>query len=104
MNVSVGLPAGAVAGDTLTVTGQEPVTLTQAQIDAGTVTFEYDRPADGETLKVDATITDAAGNTSAPGTDSATMVTPPRQRHRRSRSPKIRTTTAPSATPKSMAK
>ncbi|TRN06716.1 hypothetical protein, partial [Vibrio fluvialis] len=32
-----------------------------------------DRPADGETLKVDATITDAAGNTSAPGTDSATM-------------------------------
>ncbi|TRN06695.1 hypothetical protein, partial [Vibrio fluvialis] len=30
-----------------------------------------DRPADGETLKVDATITDAAGNTSAPGTDSA---------------------------------
>ncbi|MBY7946606.1 cadherin-like domain-containing protein, partial [Vibrio fluvialis] len=73
VNVSVGLPAGAVAGDTLTVTGQEPVTLTQAQIDAGTVTFEYDRPADGETLKVDATITDAAGNTSAPGTDSATM-------------------------------
>ncbi|TRN06728.1 hypothetical protein, partial [Vibrio fluvialis] len=31
-----------------------------------------DRPADGETLKVDATITDAAGNTSAPSTDSAT--------------------------------
>ncbi|WP_208111453.1 Ig-like domain-containing protein [Marinomonas balearica] len=73
VNVSVGLPIGAVEGDVLNVSGQDAVTLTQDQIDAGTVTFEYDRPADGEELSVTATITDIAGNTSAEGTDKATM-------------------------------
>ncbi|MEZ9921930.1 hypothetical protein AB4342_17525, partial [Vibrio breoganii] len=37
------------------------------------VTFEYDRPVDGETLTVTATIVDQAGNESAEGSDSATM-------------------------------
>ncbi|WP_156924905.1 cadherin-like domain-containing protein [Marinomonas ushuaiensis] len=71
--VLVSLPGGAVAGDTLTVSGQEDVILTQVHIDGGEIEFEYDRPADGEELKVDASITDAAGNTSATRTDSATM-------------------------------
>ena len=34
---------------------------------------EFDRPADGVTLTVTATIVDAAGNVSLPGSDSATM-------------------------------
>ncbi|WP_406568527.1 type I secretion C-terminal target domain-containing protein [Aeromonas caviae] len=35
--------------------------------------YEFDRPADGVTLTVTATIVDAAGNVSLPGSDSATM-------------------------------
>ncbi|HMY06925.1 MAG TPA: retention module-containing protein, partial [Accumulibacter sp.] len=73
VGVSVALPAGAVAGDVLTVSGQPPITLTAAQIAAGTLTFEYPRPADGATLSITATLTDAAGNVSAPGSDSATV-------------------------------
>ncbi|MFA0634756.1 hypothetical protein AB4549_18915, partial [Vibrio breoganii] len=37
------------------------------------VTYEYDRPGDGETLEVIATIVDQAGNESAEGSDSAIM-------------------------------
>jgi VCBS repeat-containing protein len=71
VNVEIGLPTGAVAGDTLTVTGQEPMVLTEEQITAGKVQFEFDRLKDGSTLVVDATVTDKAGNVSEPGTDSA---------------------------------
>ncbi|MDX7772791.1 type I secretion C-terminal target domain-containing protein, partial [Aeromonas caviae] len=39
----------------------------------GKVGYEFDRPADGVTLTVTATIVDAAGNVSLPGSDSATM-------------------------------
>ena len=42
-------------------------------ITAGKVGYEFDRPADGVTLTVTATIVDAAGNVSLPGSDSATM-------------------------------
>ncbi|WP_158592083.1 retention module-containing protein [Pseudomonas cavernicola] len=72
--VSIGLPAGAVAGDTLTVTdGTTPQTfvLTPAQVLAGSVATSFARPVDGQPLNVSATVTDQAGNTSAPGSDSA---------------------------------
>ena len=75
--MSVGLPEGAAAaaaGDTLTVNGVDR-TLTADDISAGTVAYEFDAPADGETLTVTATITDAAGNESAQGSDSAKIDT-----------------------------
>ncbi|NMU53029.1 hypothetical protein, partial [Vibrio parahaemolyticus] len=71
--VQVTLPAGALAGDVLTVTGQAPITLTQAQIDGKFLTFEYPRPADGGSIEVKATLTDKAGNVSPEGRDSAVM-------------------------------
>ncbi|WP_197065738.1 hypothetical protein, partial [Aeromonas diversa] len=64
VGVKVTLPAGAVAGDVLNVTGQAPITLTQAQIDGQFLTFEYPRPVDGGRIEVTATIIDAAGNES----------------------------------------
>uniref|UniRef100_UPI003BA117A8 Ig-like domain-containing protein n=1 Tax=Aeromonas enteropelogenes TaxID=29489 RepID=UPI003BA117A8 len=73
VGVQVTLPAGAVAGDVLTVTGQAPITLTQAQIDGKFLTFEYPRPVQGGSIEVVATLTDKAGNVSPEGRDSATM-------------------------------
>ncbi|MDP5152083.1 beta strand repeat-containing protein, partial [Rheinheimera baltica] len=73
VNVTISLTGtGAVAGDTLTVNGVA-IVLTQAQIDAGEVLTTVTAPADGATLTVTATITDAAGNTGAEGSDSAIM-------------------------------
>ncbi|WP_041212410.1 hypothetical protein [Aeromonas caviae] len=57
----------------LTVSGQAPITLTQAQIDGKFLTFEYPRPADGGSIEVKATLTDKAGNVSPEGQDSAVM-------------------------------
>ncbi|WP_323908786.1 retention module-containing protein, partial [Aeromonas veronii] len=73
VNVAVGLPGEAKAGDTLKVSGQADRVLTDADITAGKVGYEFDRPADGVQLTVTATIVDAAGNVSLPGSDSATM-------------------------------
>ncbi|MFG0833138.1 hypothetical protein ACF8OI_06245, partial [Aeromonas bivalvium] len=73
VNVEVTLPAEAKAGDVLNVTGQAPITLTQAQIDGQVLTFEYPRPADGGSIEVKATLTDQAGNVSPEGSDSAVM-------------------------------
>ncbi|MFQ2162995.1 type I secretion C-terminal target domain-containing protein, partial [Aeromonas taiwanensis] len=73
VGVQVTLPAGAVAGDVLNVTGQAPITLTQAQIDDQYLTFEYPRPADGGSIEVKATLTDKAGNVSPEGSDRAVM-------------------------------
>ncbi|OED96493.1 VWA domain-containing protein, partial [Vibrio breoganii] len=72
VDVKVTVPAGAQVGDILKVSGQDDVTLTQDHLDNG-VTYEYDRPADGETLTVTATIVDQAGNESAEGSDRAIM-------------------------------
>ncbi|WP_116645189.1 Ig-like domain-containing protein, partial [Salinivibrio sp. HTSP] len=68
----------AVAGDTLTVSDGatvEEVELTQAMIDADKVDFAstFAAPAPYETLTVDATITDAVGNTSEEGTASSVV-------------------------------
>ncbi|WP_421230528.1 retention module-containing protein, partial [Aeromonas jandaei] len=73
VNVEVSLPGDAKAGDTLKVSGQADRVLTADDITAGKVGYEFDRPADGVTLTVTATIVDAAGNVSLPGSDSATM-------------------------------
>ncbi|MGN5067494.1 type I secretion C-terminal target domain-containing protein [Aeromonas hydrophila] len=73
VNVEVSLPGEAKAGDTLKVSGQGDRVLTDADISAGKVGYEFDRPADGDKLTVTATIVDAAGNVSLPGSDSATM-------------------------------
>jgi hypothetical protein len=74
VDVTLTIPATAVAGDTLTVTDGSTVqsfVLTAGQIVAGTVTTSFTPPADGSTITVTATVTDVAGNTSAPGSDSA---------------------------------
>ncbi|WP_019030004.1 Calx-beta domain-containing protein, partial [Colwellia piezophila] len=73
VNVVVGIPAGAVAGDTLTISGQTPIVLTQAQIDGKELSFDYERPDDGQSIEVTATLTDGAGNTSATTSKTATV-------------------------------
>ncbi|MFZ6750822.1 retention module-containing protein, partial [Undibacterium sp. Ren11W] len=76
--VTVALPGTAKAGDTLTITdGTTPQShvLTAAEITAGTYSTTVAKPAEGATLSVSATVTDQAGNVSAPGTDAATLVT-----------------------------
>ncbi|UQY35587.1 Ig-like domain-containing protein [Pseudomonas fulva] len=78
VDVRVGLPAGAVAGDTLVITnGTTPqtVTLTAAQITAGFVTTTFPSPGEGNTLTVEATLRDQFGNTSEKGTDTAKVDT-----------------------------
>ncbi|MDN3683306.1 hypothetical protein QW180_00395 [Vibrio sinaloensis] len=72
VDVLVTVPADAEVGDTLKVSGQPDRILDQNDIDNG-VTYQYDRPADGDSITVTATIVDQAGNESAPGSDSAVM-------------------------------
>ncbi|WP_330149103.1 retention module-containing protein [Shewanella xiamenensis] len=75
VNVTIGLEGtGANAGDTLTVNGVDYI-LTQEDIDNGFVNLTLPAPAEGETITVVATITDAAGNTSPEGSDSAVLDT-----------------------------
>ena len=80
IDVSVTLPATAVAGDTLltTVNGvaQAPITITQADILKGSIALPgIANPGDGATLTVDAQIRDSAGNVGKTGSDSATIDT-----------------------------
>ena len=79
VGVEVGLPAGAVAGDLLTLkasgNADQSIVLTQAQIDAGKVVIELPAPASGATLVVTAQVTDPAGNKSAEVSDSAKLDT-----------------------------
>ena len=81
IDVSIGLPADAKAGDSLTVTdgtSTNTIVLTATQISAGSVTSSFASPGEGNTISVTAKITDAAGN---PGTtslaDSAKVDTTP---------------------------
>ena len=76
--VRIGLPAGAQAGDTLTVTdGTTPQThvLTVTDIAAGHYDTTLAKPAEGGILTVTATVTDVAGNVSLPGSDAAKLDT-----------------------------
>ncbi len=73
IDVAVGLPADAVAGDILTVTDnaghEHRIELMPEQIAEGKVAVSFPVPADGKEIKVVATVTDAAGNTGPEGTD-----------------------------------
>ncbi|WP_206744510.1 Ig-like domain-containing protein [Salinivibrio sp. IB870] len=74
VDVEVGLPAGAVDGDTIRVsdgTTTNEIVLEQSDIDNGSVATSFDAPAEGETLEVTAVLEDQFGNTSAEGSDSA---------------------------------
>ena len=78
VDVTVGLPADAVAGDTLAIsdgTTPQTIILDADDIAAGEVTATVAAPADGTDLTVTANITDAAGNTSADGGDASTIDT-----------------------------
>ncbi|MCJ7931985.1 hypothetical protein MUW49_21540, partial [Aeromonas sp. LsrichE-8G] len=73
VDVAVSLPGDAKAGDTLKVSGQADRLLTDADITKKKkVDVEVSLPGDAK-LTVTATIVDAAGNVSLPGSDSATM-------------------------------
>ena len=82
IGVSVALPATAVAGDTLKVDtdgdGQPDFTkvLGTDDIVKGSVDIPgVKNPGEGNTLTVDALVTDAAGNSGEKGSDSATVDT-----------------------------
>ncbi len=76
VTVKITVPTGAVVGDTLNITNPDGTVslhpVVAADLTNG-VTLTYARPADGASLTVSATVTDAAGNTSLPGSDSATV-------------------------------
>ena len=83
VDVKIDLPANAVAGDKLTIVDQSGhtvvVLLTAAEIATRSVTLDnkFTAPAQGTWLNVTATLTDGAGNVSAPGSDRALIETPP---------------------------
>ncbi|WP_322522204.1 Ig-like domain-containing protein [Guyparkeria halophila] len=71
VSVTIGLSeTNAVAGDTLTVNGND-ITLSEQQVNADEVVTELTAPDEGESLEVTATITDQAGNTSDEGSADA---------------------------------
>ena len=80
INVTVALPAGAVAGDTLTITdGVTPQTVTLSALDIsnGSVLTTFASPGDGNAINVSAFVTDIAGNVGASASDSAVVDTTP---------------------------
>ena len=77
IDVSVGLPAGAVVGDTITVTDgttSTPIVLTAAHITANAVTTTFANPGDGSTISVTATLTDAVGNVSPDSAPDSALI------------------------------
>ncbi|OYU30130.1 MAG: hypothetical protein CFE39_15070, partial [Comamonadaceae bacterium PBBC2] len=80
-NILVSLPTDAKAGDTLVITGTgnntQSITLSTAQVTAGSVTTSFTSPANGAKLDVTAVISDSAGNVSNTALDSATVNTTP---------------------------
>ena len=81
VRVLVALDGSVVAGDVLTLASGNgaPVTyvVQAADIAAGEVIMQVAAPPSGQTLTVTATLTNALGNTSAPGVDSALVNTVP---------------------------
>ncbi|MCV6626332.1 MAG: Ig-like domain-containing protein, partial [Cellvibrionaceae bacterium] len=75
VDVRVSLPAGAKAGDSLTVTASAntPVvmTITQEAIDNGFIDLAFNSVSQGNDFNVEAVVSDIAGNTSEPATDTA---------------------------------
>jgi hypothetical protein len=80
VGVKIGLPVGAVAGDTIHLISNGIVTdilLSPANISTGYVEAQVARPADAESLSVTASLIDIAGNASPSATDSALVDTTP---------------------------
>ena len=77
IDVRVTLPAGAAAGDTLTVSASGNVDqtfkLTAAQITAGHIDVAFNPTGNNTDFKVSASIIDAAGNHSGPVSDTARL-------------------------------
>ena len=74
VDVRIVLPVDALAGDTLTINDGDTIqniVLTNEQISTGFIDITVDRPADGGSVNVVATVTDAAGNVSPEGSDNA---------------------------------
>lgn len=63
VEVVIGLPSNAVAGDTMVANGVEKI-LTSEDILAKTVTVKVPAPAEGKSLDITATLKDAASNSS----------------------------------------
>ncbi|WOD07034.1 tandem-95 repeat protein [Marinomonas sp. GJ51-6] len=77
---TVALPAGLVAGATLAVeiNGQtQTVVISEEQANAGVVELETESLEGGETITVNATITDSYGNTSTTSTSTVEMYDAP---------------------------
>ncbi|WP_180045317.1 MULTISPECIES: Ig-like domain-containing protein [unclassified Acinetobacter] len=77
LNIIVTIPTGAVTGDIITLKDQSGKaythTLTQADIDAGKITVQVDKPAEGTELKVTATITNEGGTSAESVPDQAVI-------------------------------
>ncbi|MDI1261439.1 Ig-like domain-containing protein, partial [Aquabacterium sp.] len=77
IGVRVTLPAGAAAGDTLSVTGSgnvaQVITLSAAQLSAGFVDLKFNPTADNTDFVSTASIVDAAGNSAGPVIDAARL-------------------------------
>lgn len=74
VDVTIDLPADAVAGDSVIVNGEETV-LTADDITAGEIIVKVDAPNEGETLEVDVIIKDKDGNESDSTQAEATVDT-----------------------------
>ncbi|MGJ8733619.1 MAG: beta strand repeat-containing protein, partial [Cellulophaga sp.] len=74
INVTITLPTNAVVNDILTINGTDQ-TLTTTNISDGIVLITFPSPGEDNTITVTATITDASGNVSVDGSDSATVNT-----------------------------
>ena len=74
VDVTIDLPADAVAGDSVIVNGEETV-LTADDIAEGEIIVKVDAPNEGETLEVDVIIKDKDGNESDPTQAEATVDT-----------------------------
>ncbi|WP_204902211.1 hypothetical protein, partial [Psychrobacter sanguinis] len=71
VSVTITLPGDAQVRDIVTVNGVETL-ITQEMLNNG-FTTSVTKPADGEEVSVTATVTDKAGNESAPDTATATV-------------------------------
>ena len=78
VDVEVGLPDDAKAGDTLTVTdgtATQTIELSDDDIRNGTLKTSFAAPAEGTEIRVEAYVTDRAGNTGPSASDSAVLDT-----------------------------
>ncbi|WP_062062634.1 gliding motility-associated C-terminal domain-containing protein, partial [Aquimarina longa] len=79
VDVTVTLPADAIAGDTVTITdgngNTQNVTLTATDITNGNIAVNFPNPGDNGTITATAFVTDQAGNQGTSANDTATINT-----------------------------